>query len=172
MKKKTYWVTIQTPESKELWYFAKRVCAPSMERAEKIVAGYCDYHNKRHGLSGDRIFRVVPTPTSYAIKIMYKSDSVTVGLLLGLSDKLNEIKSAHVVSSCYKYKAFDDSVQALFFLDGIDTAYGDVSLKEVFAKVLEPYKAGGIFIDYSIETYPYELPEHRKLKNLKTFKRA
>lgn len=172
MEKKTYWVAVQTPASKALWYFAKRVNAPSMERAKKIVAGYCDYHNKRHGLSGDGIFRVVTTPTSYAIKILYKSDSVSVGLLLELSDKLDKIKSVHVTSSCYKYEASDDSVQALFSLDGIDTAYGDVSLKEVFAKVLEPYKAGGIFIDYSIETYPYEFPEHRKLKNLKMFKRA
>ena len=172
MEKKTYWVTIQTPASKELWYFAKRVNAPSMERAKKIVAGYCDYHNKRYGLSGDRIFCVVPTPTSYAIRILYKSDSVTVGLLNALFDKLCKIKSVYAPTAYFRYKVTEDNTQALFFLDGIDTAYGDVSLKEVVAKVLEPYKAGGIFIDYSIETYPYEFPEHRKLKNLKMFKRA
>lgn len=171
MEKKTYWVAVQTPVSEAVGYYLKAVNAPSMERAKEIVARYCDYHNKRCGFSGDRIFRVVPTPTSYAIKILYKSDSVTVGLLLGLSDKLDKIKSVHVTSSCYKYEASDDSVQALFSLDGIDTAYGDVSLKEVFAKVLEPYKARGIFIGYSIETYPYEFPEHRKLKSLKMFKR-
>lgn len=172
MEKKTYWVSVEAPIFKELGYFLKAVNASSMERAKEIVAGYCDYHNKRRGLSGDRIFRVVPTPTSYAIKILYNPGSVAAGLLLGLFDKLGEIKSVHAISGYYKYKVFDDSTQALFFLDGIDTVYEDVTLKEVFAKVLEPYKTEGIFIDYSIETYPYNPSDSLKVKNFINFKYA
>ena len=43
MEKKTYWVAVQTPVSKELGYWVKAVNAPSMERAKEIVARYCDY---------------------------------------------------------------------------------------------------------------------------------
>lgn len=166
MEKKTYWVAVQIPTSK---YYLKAVNAPSKERAKEIVAGYCDYHNKRCNLSGDRIFRVVPTPTSYAIKILYNLDSVPAGLLLELFDKLGEVKSVHVLSSYYKYKVFDESTQALFLLDGIDTVYGDVTLKEMFTKVLESYKTEGVIIDYSIESYPYD---GIKVKSFTTFNRV
>lgn len=126
---------------------------------------------KRRGLSGDRIFRVVPTPTSYAIKILYP-DSTPLGLLDNLSWKLGKFKSVHVISAYYKYKVFDDSTQALLFLDGIDTVYGDITLKEMFAKALEPYKTDGTFVDYSIGTYPYDLSHGIKVKNLINFKYA
>ena len=158
MEKKTYWVAVQIPTSKELEYYLKAVNAPSKERAKEIVAGYCDYHNKRCNLSGDRI--------------LYNLDSVPAGLLLELFDKLGEVKSVHVLSSYYKYKVFDESTQALFLLDGIDTVYGDVTLKEMFTKVLESYKTEGVIIDYSIESYPYNPSDGIKVKSFTTFNRV
>lgn len=168
MEKKTYWVAVQAPLFKELGYYLKAVKAPSMERAKEIVARYCDYHNKRRGFSGDEIFRVVPTPTSYAIKILYNHNSTSFDVLNELFCKLGEIKSAYAVTAHLRYKVFEDNTQALFFLDGDDTAHGDVTLKEVFAKALEPYKTGGVIIDYSIGTYPFNPSRGMKVENLTT----
>nr|DAQ20452.1 MAG TPA: hypothetical protein [Caudoviricetes sp.] len=166
MEKKTYWVPVQAPVFKKLGYFLKAANAPSMERAREIVARYCDYHNKRRGFSGDKIFRVVPTPTSYAIKILYNPDSNSLDLLNELFDKLGKIKSAYATFAHYRYKVnvLDNSTQALFFLDG------DVTLKEMFAEVIEPYKTSGVFIDYIIETCPYDASNGMKVKNFLSFK--
>ena len=38
MEKKTYWVAVQTPVSEAVGYYLKAVNAPSMERAQEIVA--------------------------------------------------------------------------------------------------------------------------------------
>ena len=171
MEKKTYWVAVQTPVSKELGYWVKAVNAPSMERAKEIVARYCDYHNKRCGFSGDRIFRVVPAPTSYAIKILYNPDSTSLYLLNALFDKLGKIKSVYAATAYFRHKVSEDNTQALFSLDGDDASHGDVTLKEVFAKVLEPFKTNGILIDYNIGTYSYKPSNGKKVKNFTTFKR-
>ena len=72
----------------------------------------------------------------------------------------------------YKVNAPDNSVQALFLLDGIDTAYEDVTLKQVFAEAIEPYKASGVFINYTIEAYPYDTSNGMKVKNFTSFKYA
>lgn len=171
MEKKTYWVAVQTPISEVVGYYLKAVNAPSMERAKEIVARYCDYHNKRCGFSGDRIFRVVSTPTSYAIKILYIPNSTSLYLLNELFDKLGKIKSVYAPTAYFRHKVTEDNTQALFLLDGDDTAHGDVTLKEMFAKVLEPHKTEGILIDYSIETYSYKPSNGKKVKNFMTFKR-
>ena len=173
MEKKTYWVAVQTPVSETVGYYQKAVNAPSMERAKEIVARYCDYHNKRCGFSGDKILRVVPTSTSYAIKILYNPDSTSFYLLNALFDKLGRIKSVYAPTACFRYKVTEDNTQALFLLDGDDTSHGDVTLKEVFAEVLEPFKTNKALIDYSIEAYSYN-PSFggAKIKNFMMFKRA
>lgn len=174
MEKKTYWVTVRAPIFKELGYFLKAVNAPSMERATEIVARYCDYHNKRRGLSGDRAFCVVSSVMSYSIKILYNPDSASPDLLAKLFNKLGKVKSVYAISAycMYKVNAPDNSVQALFLLDGIDTAYEDVTLKQVFAEAIEPYKASGVFINYTIEAYPYDTSNGMKVKNFTSFKYA
>ena len=73
----------------------------------------------------------------------------------------------------FRYKVTEDNTQALFLLDGDDTSHGDVTLKEVFAEVLEPFKTNKALIDYSIETYSYNPSSGgAKIKNFMIFKRA
>lgn len=165
MEKKTYWVAVQAPVFKGLGYFLKSVRASSMERAKKIVAGYCNYHNKRHGFSGDEIFRVVSTPISYGIKIWYNPNSTSVDLIYELFDRLANIELAHATTGFSEYKTSDDSTQALLLLDG------EIALKEEFVKVLEPCKADGLFIDYAIKTFPYDASCGTRLKSFTAFKR-
>lgn len=152
---KEFCVLVKAPvrsASHDMMCVIKTQKAPTLEKAQELVANYGAYHRKKHGFISEENFSVIKNPAKFRITYTYNRRLDNRSLRGALHLALEKAKAV----------VFEDS-----WLDGTDECNddiyvlrirltGDAFMRHFIESQLRFYQKANAIIDYSIKVEPYE----------------
>lgn len=126
--------------------------APTLEKAQELVANYGAYHRKKRGFVSEENFSVIKNPTRFRIAYTYNHRLDNRSLRGGLHFALEEAKAVVCEDSWLDgADGSNDDISVIHIL-----LTGDAFMRHFIESQLRFYQKANAIIDYSIQVEPYE----------------
>jgi hypothetical protein len=150
---KEFSVLVKAPvrrSSHDMMCVVKRQKAPTLEKAQELVANYGAYHRKKRGLVSEEAFSVIKNPVSFRIAYTYnRNDERSVRADLHLA--LEAAKSVVIRDSWFD--GTDERNDDIFVIRINIT--GDACMRSFIENQLRFCQKENAIIDYCIQVEPY-----------------
>ena len=154
---KEFYVLVKVPTRYSAYgstCIVKKQKAPTLEKAQELVANYCTHYRKKRGFLSEGTFSVIKNPARFRIVYTFNSldANITREKRYALITDLSATKSLVLVNH---YHAGTDERDNDIFLTHIILT-GDAFMRHFIESQLRFYQKENVVIDYSIQVEPYE----------------
>ena len=156
LEKRGYFVAVKAPN----WgrFILKYQQATSLEKAQELVKGYCDYWRKKKNLISEEAYRVIYHPMQLSIAYTFNVRDVDIQELRSIHAFLTAFKSS-VIYTDYVAETDDSDVQRQHYSLYVDAELYGCSVKDILCSYFTNKQRENVIIDYSVQVRKYEYHE-------------
>ncbi len=152
---KEFSVLVKAPvrsSSRKVDCVVKKQKAPTLEKAQELVANYGAYHRNKRRLVSEEAFSVIKNPARFSITYTYNHLDDNFRKRNALIAVLDATKS--LVFDYHHHAGTDERDDDIFIIKIFLT--GDAFMRHFVESQLRFYQKENAIIDYSIQVEPYE----------------